>query len=95
MLRWIKWIAALMAGLLVVAVFGVWLVLSSSMLAKTRGDMTAQLLTSKLGQVVEITGGVVVDLGSVLHVSVEGLALPSQTMANISLAEGVFMLNAH
>ncbi len=87
MLRWIKWIAALMAGLLGVAVFGVWLVLSSSMLAKTRGDMTAQLLTSKLGQVVEITGGVVVDLGSVLHVSVEGLALPSQTMANISLAE--------
>ena len=85
--RWIKWIAALMAGLLGVAVFGVWLVLSSSMLAKTRGDMTAQLLTRELGQVVEITGGVIVDLGSVLHVSVEGLVLPSQTMATTSLAE--------
>ncbi len=87
MLRRIKWIAALLVGLCGIVLFAFWLVLSSSMLAQTRGDLTARLLTSKLGQVVEITGGVVVELGSVLQVTTEGLVLPSQSMNDVRLAE--------
>jgi len=85
--RWIKRFTTLFAVLIGFGIFTVWLVLSSSILAKTRGDLAAKFLTKELGQVVEITGGVRVELGSVLHVVTEGLALPSQTMADVSLAE--------
>lgn len=87
MKRWIKRIAVLVAGLFVFALLATWLLLSSSILAKARGDMTAQLLTTKLGQNVEIKGGVRIELGSVLHVVAEGVALPSQTMSDVVLAE--------
>ncbi len=87
MLRWFKLISILVGGLFGLALFAVWLVLSSSLLAKARGALAARLLSSELGQVVEITGGVVVDLGAVLHVTARGLALPSQTLSDVSLAE--------
>ena len=86
MRRWIKRTAALLAGLSGLALFAAWLVLSSSMLAKTRGDLTARVLSRELGQTVEVTGGVRVDLGMVLHVAAQGVALPSQTMTDVSLA---------
>lgn len=86
MLYWIKRIAVLTVALFGFVVLAAWLVLSSSILAKTRGDLTAQILTRELGQAVEITGGVRVDLGSVLHVTADGLELPSQTMTDVTLA---------
>ncbi len=84
---WIKRIAILTAGLFGLALFAVWLLLSSSLLARTRGELSARLLTDELGQVVRITGGVAVDFGAVLHVVAEGLVFPSQSMADVSLAE--------
>ncbi|MFT5342057.1 MAG: hypothetical protein ACI9BH_001270 [Paracoccaceae bacterium] len=87
MIPWIKRIAILMAGLFVLALFAVWLLLSSSILAETRGAMTARLLTQKLGQSVEIIGGVRIDLGQTLHVVTNGLVLPSKNMTDVRLAE--------
>ncbi|OUS37503.1 hypothetical protein A9Q94_05335 [Rhodobacterales bacterium 56_14_T64] len=85
--RLIKRIATLLAVLIGVGIFAVWLLLSSSILSTVRGDLTARLLSKELGQVVRITGGVRVELGSVLHVVTDGLVLPSQAMPDVSLAE--------
>ena len=87
MVRWTKRIAVLLAGLIGFAFLAAWLLLSSSFLAKTRGELTAQFLTQKLGQTVEINGGVRIELGSTLHVVTDGVALPSQTMPDVRLAE--------
>lgn len=87
MLVWTKRIAIGLVGVLALAVFGLWLVLSSSILAGTRGDLTAQVLSKKLGQDVQINGGVSIDLGSILKISVDGAVLPSQTMKDVMLAE--------
>lgn len=87
MLWWIKRITVLTAGLLGLGLFAAWLLLSSPILAKIRGDVTARLLTRELGQEVAITGGVGVDLGAILHVTADGLLLPSQTMADVALAK--------
>lgn len=86
MLRWVKWISIFLAGLSGLSLLVAWLVLSSSFLAQTRGDLTARLLTRELGQVVDITGGVVVDIGLEMHVTADGLTLPSQTMGDVTLA---------
>jgi len=85
--RWIKRIATLLAALIAFGIFAVWLLLSSSILSTVRGDLTARILSKELGLEVSITGGVRVELGSVLHVVADGLQLPSQAMPDVSLAE--------
>lgn len=87
MSRLIKRLAILIAGLFGLAILATWLLLSSSMLAKTRGDLAAKVLSRELGQTVEITDGVRVDIGRVLHVVTRGLVLPSQAMPTVTLAE--------
>jgi len=79
-------IAKVFAGIIAVAGVALWLVVSSSLLAGPRGDLTARILSSKLGRDVAITGGVVVGLGSVLHVRARGVSVPSQTMDGVELA---------
>jgi AsmA family protein len=85
-LHWIKIIAAVFAGLVVFALVAVWLLLSSSLLEGPRGNLTANFLSQKLGQELEIIGGVRIDLGSTVHVVTQGVILPSD-MSGISLAE--------
>jgi len=79
-------IAMVLAGLIAFAGVALWLVVSSSLLAGPRGDLTARILSSKLGRDVAINGGVVVGLGSVLHVRARGVSVPSQTMGGVELA---------
>jgi AsmA family protein len=79
-------IAMVLAGLIAFTGVALWLVVSSSLLAGPRGDLTARILSSKLGRDVEITGGVVVSLGSALHVRARDVSVPSQTMDDIELA---------
>lgn len=86
MLRWIKVIAVVFAGLIGFTLIAGWLLLSSSLLEGARGNLTARLLTQKLGQNIEIIGGVRIDLGSTVHVVTHGVVLPSQ-MTDVSLAE--------
>lgn len=86
MLHWIKIVSAVVAGLIGLAVFAVWLLLSSSLLEGPRGNMTASFLSRELGQDLEIIGGVRIDLGSTVHVSTQGVVLPSD-MADLNLAE--------
>lgn len=87
MARWIKTGAIVIVCLIAVLALGAWLLLTSSILAKQRGDLTAKLLSSKLNQTVLINDGVTVDLGSVLLVQAKGLALPSPSLAETNLAE--------
>lgn len=87
MVSWVKRNFGLIIGILGLTLFVIWLVLSSSLLANTRGDLAARFLSGKLGQVVQINGGVDVELGSLLQVSIRGIALPSQTLADVNLAE--------
>lgn len=85
-LHWIKIVAAVFVGLIGFALVFAWLLLSSSLLEGLRGNLTARFLSNKLGQNLEIIGGVRIDLGSTLHVVTQGLVLPSQ-MTDINLAE--------
>lgn len=73
----LKKILISLAVLCLVVIVGIWLLLSSSLLSGPRGDLTARLLSGELGLPVEINGGVNVNLGSVLRVSVEDLAVPA------------------
>ncbi|PCH67129.1 MAG: hypothetical protein COC12_11920 [Rhodobacteraceae bacterium] len=82
----IRKIAMVLAGLIAFAGVALWLVVSSSLLAGPRGDLTARILSSKLGRDVAINDGVVVGLGSVLHVRARGVSVPSQTMEDVELA---------
>ena len=86
-LNWIKKIAVILLALVGVALIGAWLILSSSLLAKPRGDMTARFLSEKLGQTVEIEGGVSIGLGTTLRVSADQLVLPGAPGATEGLAE--------
>ncbi len=86
MLPWLKTVAAVFVGLIGFALVFAWLLLSSSLLEGLRGNLTARVLSNKLGQNLEIIGGVRIDLGSTLHVVTQGLVLPSQ-MTDINLAE--------
>nr|WP_319948665.1 AsmA family protein [uncultured Shimia sp.] len=84
---WLKRILISALCLLMGSIVLVWLLLSSSILASARGHLTARMLTNVLGgQIVEIQGGVAIDLGSVLHVRAEDVVLPSQAMPQETLA---------
>ncbi len=52
-MRLIKKIAVFLFGFLGLTLLAGWLLLSSSILAKTRGDLTAQFLSDRLGQEVQ------------------------------------------
>ncbi|WP_425044743.1 AsmA-like C-terminal region-containing protein [Primorskyibacter sp. S87] len=86
-MRWIKRIALFFLAFAGILLIGAWLLLSSSLLAGPRGDLTARFLSGKLGQTVQINGGVSVELGEMLHVSAAGLVLPSRSMTDVTLAE--------
>ena len=86
MLYWIKRVVVILVGLIGLAVIAGWLLLSSSLLEGPRGNLTARFLSQKLGQDLEIIGGVRIDLGSTVHVVTQGVVLPSP-MADISLAK--------
>lgn len=87
MLSWVKRNSVFVIGILGLITFVIWLVLSSSLLAGVRGDLTARFLSGKLNQDVQINGGVDIDLGSILQVSAREIALTSQTLTDVNLAE--------
>ncbi|WP_343211589.1 AsmA family protein (plasmid) [Aliisedimentitalea scapharcae] len=87
MQHWGKRILALTLGLSIFLVVLVWLVLSSSILAGPRGQLTEWILNKKIGQNVQIQGGVLIELGQVLNISAQGVTLPSPTLDDINLAE--------
>lgn len=87
MLPWVKRLTVFVLAVFGLAVVAVWLLVSSSLLATPRGDLTARFLSGKLGQDVLINGGVSVDLGSVLQVRAQGIVLPSETLTDVNLAE--------
>lgn len=86
-MRWIKRLAIGFASLVALMLFVAWLLLSSEILAGVRGKLTAQYLSVKLGLTVQINGGVSVELGPVLHVTTDGLVLPSRLMPDVTLAK--------
>lgn len=75
------------SGLVAFVLFAAWLLLSSSIFATTRGNLVARVLSDKLDQDLKIAGGVSIDLGSVLHITAKGVALPSHSMTDVNLAE--------
>ncbi|WP_083101353.1 AsmA-like C-terminal region-containing protein [Pseudophaeobacter leonis] len=87
MLKWFKKICILTACLLGLGFTVVWLGLSTSLLDSPRGHLVARMVTAKTGQTVFIRDGVNVDLGSVIKVSIRGLAIPNQSPAEVNLAE--------
>ncbi|MEP2148021.1 MAG: AsmA family protein [Paracoccaceae bacterium] len=86
-MRWVKRLAIGFVCLVALIFFTSWLILSSEMLAGLRGKLTAQYLSTKIGHTVRIDGGVSVELGPVLHVTTDGLVLPSTSMPNVTLAK--------
>jgi len=80
-------IFTVVACLLGLAVFAILLFLSSSLLATQRGNFTARMISERLGHPVQINGGVRIDLGSVLQVSVQDLVIPSQLLTDVNLVE--------
>nr|WP_286193709.1 AsmA family protein [Tropicibacter sp. R16_0] len=78
--------ALFLLGLVVLCVVGLWLLLSSSLLAGPRGALVARVLQDKLGQDVAINGGVTVDLGSVLHITAQEVVLLNDTNPDSNLA---------
>ncbi|MGJ8586158.1 MAG: AsmA family protein, partial [Marinosulfonomonas sp.] len=83
----IKKFAVFLLALVGVALIAAWLVLSSSLLSKPRGDMTARFLSQQLGQTVEIQGGVSIGLGTTLGITADQLVLPGAPGAEEGLAE--------
>lgn len=83
---WIKRVVVVLVSLIALVLIAGWLLLSSSLLEGPRGTLTARFLSQKLGQDLEIIGGVRIDLGSTVHVMTQGVVLPSQ-MTDISLAK--------
>ncbi|GAB5435988.1 AsmA family protein [Falsiruegeria mediterranea] len=82
-----KKLALFLLGLVVLCVVGLWLLLSSSLLAGPRGALVARVLQDKLGQDVAINGGVTVDLGSVLHITAQDVVLLNDTNPDSNLAD--------
>ncbi|MDU9005186.1 AsmA family protein [Sedimentitalea todarodis] len=91
MLHRIKWIASFCLGLVLLVILGGWFVLSSSLLAGVRGHLVESLLERKLGNAVQIDGGVRVEPGEPLNVSAEKLVLinPSTPDTNLATVEKV------
>lgn len=84
-MSWIKWIMVSCLAFLTLTALLVWLVLSSTLLAGVRGHLTETLLAKKLGNAIRIDGGVWMEPGKDLLVTVEKLALLSPSMADTDL----------
>ncbi|SDX77726.1 AsmA-like C-terminal region [Ruegeria halocynthiae] len=69
-----------------VAVFAVWLLLSSALFSSVRTAFVENLITKKLGQDVIIEDEVRLGLGRQLQVSATGLVLPGLPHADVNLA---------
>lgn len=91
MLHWNKWIVAVSLGLTLLVTLVGWFVLSSSFLAGVRGHLVETLLARKLGNAVQIDGGVWVEPGQNLSVIAEKLVLirPSTPDTNLASVQKV------
>ncbi len=80
-------------GLLAITLFALflllaaWLFLSSAMFAGPRKAVVENLLANELDQTVVIDGDIRISFGTALGVSAAGLSLPSQSLADVTLAE--------
>ncbi|MGI9368638.1 MAG: AsmA family protein [Ruegeria sp.] len=82
-LRGLLFITAIVVFLLLAA----WLLLSSSILAGPRKAVVENVLAKELDQNVVINGDIRIGFGRALNVSAEGLALPSRSLPDVTLAE--------
>lgn len=86
MLHWIKWIVIACLGFMLLAALVVWFVLSSSLLAGVRGHLVETVLAKKLGNSVQIDGGVWVEPGEPLNITAEELVVARPSTPNTHLA---------
>ena len=84
---WLKKLTYLVISLAGITFIIAWLLLSSSMLSGPRAGLTEWLLSRETGQTIEINGGVEIDLGLALQVSVRELRVPSGLANDVVLAE--------
>ncbi|MEP3329579.1 AsmA family protein [Sedimentitalea sp.] len=86
MLHWIKWIVVVCLGFMLLAALVVWFVLSSSLLAGVRGHLVETVLAKKLGNSVQIDGGVWVEPGETLKITAEELVVARPSTPDTHLA---------
>lgn len=65
----------------------IWLVLSSSLLSGPRASLAEWIISRETGQPIEIDGGVSIELGAVLQVSVQDLRIPARKPAEGDFAK--------
>jgi uncharacterized protein involved in outer membrane biogenesis len=87
MRRWIVGISAALLTVLVAVVALVWSVLAIHTFSDIRRALVSQVLTSQIGQPLEVTGDVSLVLGRVSRVKASGVRIPSEDMAEVNLAE--------
>ncbi|MEO9779455.1 MAG: AsmA family protein [Sedimentitalea sp.] len=86
MLHWIKWIVVACLGFMLLAALVGWFVLSSSLLAGVRGHLVETVLAKKLGNSVQIDGGVWVEPGETLNITAEELVVARPSTPDTHLA---------
>lgn len=86
MLPRIKQILLWLLGSMGLTLFAAWVLVSSSLLAKPRGDLAARLLSDRFGQDVEIKDGLIVSVGANVKVNANGIVLSREGLSDANLA---------
>ncbi|MDU8944264.1 AsmA family protein [Ovoidimarina sediminis] len=81
-----KHIVFVTLGILALALLSGWLFLALPLFSDMRRGLAENVLSSRIGQPVEVRGDVRAVIGRNVSVSVSGLTIPSETMAEVELA---------